>query len=28
MRWIAAWVRGGGVWWDKPTKYQVRDGKF
>ena len=28
MAWIAAWVRAGGVLWDKPTKYQVRDGKF
>ena len=28
MEWIASWVRSGGVLWDKPTKFQVRDGKF
>lgn len=28
VRWIAAWVRAGGAVWDKPTKFQVRDGKF
>lgn len=28
MRWIAAWVRNGGTLWNKPTKFQVRDGRF
>jgi len=27
-RWIAAWVKDGGEILDKPTKFQVRDGKF
>lgn len=28
MRWIAEWVRGGGRSLGKPTKFQVRDGRF
>jgi nucleoside-diphosphate-sugar epimerase len=28
IEWIADWIRRGGVLWDKPTKFQVRDGKF
>jgi len=28
VRWVAAWVRSGGPTLDKPTKFQVRDGKF
>jgi len=26
--WVADWVRAGGPTLDKPTKFQVRDGKF
>ena len=26
--WIADWLRRGGELLDKPTKFQVRDGKF
>jgi len=28
MRWIAAWLAGGGGTHDKPTHFQTRDGKF
>lgn len=28
LEWQADWVRRGGVLWDKPTKFQVRDGQF
>ena len=28
LRWQTDWVRRGGVLWDKPTKFQVRDGRF
>ncbi|MPZ81677.1 MAG: NAD-dependent epimerase/dehydratase family protein [Actinophytocola sp.] len=28
LRWQTDWVRRGGVLWDKPTKFQVRDGQF
>jgi nucleoside-diphosphate-sugar epimerase len=28
MDWIASWVAGGGPMLDKPTHFQVRDGKF
>lgn len=28
LRWQADWVARGGVSWDKPTKFQVRDGRF
>lgn len=26
--WIAEWIRSGGVLWNKPTHFEVRDGKF
>jgi nucleoside-diphosphate-sugar epimerase len=28
LQWIADWVKSGGLLLDKPTKFQVRDGKF
>jgi len=28
MQWVARWVQQGGRELDKPTKFQVRDGKF
>lgn len=28
IEWIAAWIRRGGTIWDKPTHFEVRDGKF
>jgi nucleoside-diphosphate-sugar epimerase len=28
LRWQTDWIRRGGVLWDKPTKFQVRDGRF
>lgn len=28
LEWQTDWLRGGGVLWDKPTKFQVRDGVF
>ncbi|MCU0226493.1 MAG: NAD(P)-dependent oxidoreductase [Bryobacterales bacterium] len=28
LDWVAHWVKQGGVTWAKPTKFQVRDGKF
>lgn len=28
IEWVADWVRSGGPTLDKPTKYQVRDGRF
>jgi nucleoside-diphosphate-sugar epimerase len=28
LTWQADWIRRGGVLWDKPTKFQVRDGVF
>ncbi len=28
LDWVAGWVSQGGVTWAKPTKFQVRDGKF
>jgi nucleoside-diphosphate-sugar epimerase len=28
LRWQTDWIRRGGVMWDKPTKFQVRDGQF
>lgn len=26
--WVADWIRSGGVMWNKPTHFEVRDGKF
>jgi hypothetical protein len=26
--WIADWIRRGGEIWDKPTRFEVRNGKF
>lgn len=28
MQWIAAWVKAGGAYLDKPTHFEVRDGAF
>ncbi|HWR49569.1 MAG TPA: NAD(P)-dependent oxidoreductase [Bryobacteraceae bacterium] len=28
IEWTAAWVSAGGARWDKPTHFEVRDGKF
>ena len=28
IEWVAAWVVDGGPTYDKPTKYEVRDGRF
>jgi hypothetical protein len=28
ITWIAAWIRAGGAIWDKPTHFEVRDGRF
>ncbi|TDP94960.1 NAD-dependent epimerase/dehydratase family protein [Labedaea rhizosphaerae] len=28
LAWQLDWIKAGGVLWDKPTKFQVRDGKF
>lgn len=28
LDWVAHWMKQGGVIWAKPTKFQVRDGKF
>jgi hypothetical protein len=28
LAWQLDWLKAGGVLWDKPTKFQVRDGKF
>jgi nucleoside-diphosphate-sugar epimerase len=28
VHWVADWVRRGGETWDKPTHFEVRDGKF
>jgi nucleoside-diphosphate-sugar epimerase len=28
VQWVAHWVRRGGPTWDKPTHYEVRDGRF
>jgi hypothetical protein len=25
---VAKWIRGGGVLWNKPTHFEVKDGKF
>jgi hypothetical protein len=26
--WIAHWIKTGGTTWEKPTHFEVRDGKF
>jgi hypothetical protein len=28
ITWVASWIRAGGVLWDKPTHFEVRDGRF
>jgi nucleoside-diphosphate-sugar epimerase len=28
ISWTAAWVDGGGTTWNKPTHFEVRDGKY
>ena len=28
IEWTAEWIRAGGGRWDKPTHFEVRDGKF
>jgi hypothetical protein len=28
ITWIASWIRVGGTLWDKPTHFEVRDGRF
>jgi nucleoside-diphosphate-sugar epimerase len=28
LTWQTDWIKAGGVLWDKPTKFQVRDGRF
>ncbi len=28
IEWVAEWIRLGGVMWNKPTHFEVRDGKF
>ncbi len=28
MRWVADWIERGGVVWDRPTHFEVRDGRF
>jgi hypothetical protein len=28
IEWVASWVVDGGLVYDKPTKYEVRDGRF
>jgi nucleoside-diphosphate-sugar epimerase len=28
ITWIANWLRAGGTLWDKPTHFEVRDGRF
>ena len=28
IEWVAHWIRAGGVTWNKPTHFEVRDGKF
>jgi len=26
--WVARWLLSGGALWDKPTHFEVRDGRF
>lgn len=28
IEWVASWIAAGGAVWDKPTHFEVRDGKF
>ena len=28
MRWVADWIERGGIVWDRPTHFEVRDGRF
>jgi nucleoside-diphosphate-sugar epimerase len=28
IEWVAGWIKLGGVMWNKPTHFEVRDGKF
>lgn len=28
MRWVADWIERGGVTWNRPTHFEVRDGRF
>jgi hypothetical protein len=28
VRWVTAWLQAGGVTWDRPTKFERRDGRF
>jgi nucleoside-diphosphate-sugar epimerase len=28
IEWAAGWIRAGGALWDKPTHFEVKDGKF
>jgi hypothetical protein len=28
LDWVADWVRSGGASFNKPTKFEVRDGEF
>lgn len=28
IEWVAEWIRAGGVLWNKPTHFEVRDGSF
>jgi nucleoside-diphosphate-sugar epimerase len=28
IEWVAEWIRAGGVLWNKPTHFEVRDGRF
>lgn len=28
IKWTAAWIKAGGASWDKPTHFEIRDGRF
>ena len=28
LKWQTDWIKSGGTLWDKPTKFQIRDGRF